>query len=76
MVGCTRAKKWATGVTLWSDEVKNGKKKMPGKNLLGQILEQERDSIIDKGEPDQFFYADTPPPLEGDELEEDVNADK
>ena len=76
MVECTRDKKWAAGVTLWSDEVKNGKKQLYGKNLLGQILERERDSIINKGEPDQFFYPDTLSPLEVDKLEEDENADK
>ena len=42
MVECTRDRKWAAGVTLRSKEVKENKRKLPAKNLLGNILDQER----------------------------------
>ena len=50
-------------------------KKLPGKNLLGQILERERDSILEK-ERDEFYDADMPPPLEGDGISEDEGVKK
>ena len=69
LVECTKDRKWAGGVTLWSQEVKNNVKALPGKNLLGKILAQERQNILDnltQGQdtdqesenPDE----DTPPP--------------
>ena len=76
LVECTKDRKWAGGITLWSESVKTNQKKLPGKNLLGEILEKERDSILEKVERDQFFDADTPPPaLEGDDLREDEGID-
>ena len=77
LVECTKDRKWAGGVTLWSQEVKNNVKALPGKNLLGKILEQERRNILDNltqgldtdqesENPDE----DTPPPLEGDDVEQ------
>ena len=80
MVECTRDKKWAAGVTLWSKEVKENKRKMPGKNLLGNILDQERKRIIDGEAPtqdvnidrEQDSDQDTPPPLEGDVGQDDM----
>ena len=62
LVECTKDRKWAGGITLWSETVKTNQKKLPGKNLLGAILEKERDNILEKVERDQFFDADTPPP--------------
>ena len=62
LVECTKDRKWAGGITLWSESVKTNQKKLPGKNLLGEILEKERDSLLEKVERDQFFDADTPPP--------------
>ena len=76
LVECTKDRKWAGGITLWSESVKTNQKKLLGKNLLGEILEKERDSILEKVERDQFFDADTPPPaLEGDDLREDEGID-
>ena len=77
LVECTKDPKWAGGVSLWSQEVKNNAKVLPGKNLLGKILEQERRKILDNltqgldtdqesENPDE----DTPPPLEGDDAEQ------
>ena len=74
---CTKDRKWAGWVTLWSQEVKNNVKVLPGKNLLGKILAQERRNILDnltQGQdtdqesenPDE----DTPPPLEVDDVEQ------
>ena len=77
---CTRDRKWAAGVTLWSKEVKENKRKLPGKNLLGNILDQERKRIIE-GEAqtqdvnidsEQDSDQDTPPPLEGDDVQDDM----
>ena len=74
MVECTRDRKWAGGITLWSKEVRQNDKKLPGKNLLGDILEKERTSILQKlnnetpdpdHEPDGED-TDPPPPLDGD----------
>ena len=80
LVECTKDPKWAGGVSLWSQEVKNNAKVLPGKNLLGKILEQERRKILDNltqgldtdqesENPDE----DTPPPLEGDDAEQPKN---
>ena len=77
LVECTKDRKWAGGVTLWSQEVKSNSKVLPGKNLLGKILEQERKKILDNltqgldtdqesENPDE----DTPPALEGDDVEQ------
>ena len=40
-------RRWAGGVTLRSTEVKENKQILPGKNLLGKIIDQERENIID-----------------------------
>ena len=70
LVECARNKKWAGGVTLWSDEVRNNKRILPGKNLAGTILEQERDNILNKVYLEQYYDDNTPPPLEGDDITE------
>ena len=60
-----------------AQEERNNVKALLGKNLLGKILAQERRNILDKltqgqdsdqenEDPDE----DTPPPLEGDDVEQ------
>ena len=77
LVECTKDRKWAGGVTLWSQEVKNNVKALPGKNLLGKILEQERRNILDNltqgldtDQESENPNEDTTPPLEGDDVEQ------
>ena len=70
LVKCTKDKKWAGGVTLWSKEVRENQKKLPGNNKLEKILMQKRKTILDNIDQEQNSDSDTdmPPPLEGDDM--------
>ena len=72
LVECIKNKKWAGGVPLWSKEVRENQKKLPGNNKLEKILMQERKRILNNIDQEQNSDSDTdtPPPLEGDDMPE------